>query len=232
MINVKRDFNDRASEIELYFQFIENVEQKDAKLIYPDETRDEISSDLNKIFKANSFLLLYNLCESCIKGAIEAIYNTLGREVVSYDDLREEVKTEIVNFLRNKINTATFITRTSHLATDIILNCFDKEQLLSGNLDARKVKDLASRYGFSHSTTFLIDGSGTRKSIDTNNLLIVKKNRNDLAHGTFSFKECGKDYSVLQLMEVKNHVLEYLKQILDNIERYIINQEYLTPQIL
>ena len=57
--------------------------------------------------------------------------------------------------------------------------------------------------------------------------MTVKNNRNDLAHGIKSFAEVGKDKSADELIEIKNKVVEYLRQILEKIEIYLENQEYL-----
>jgi len=231
MIDVKRDFNDRVNEIELYFSFIENIVLKEAKLIYPDNTIEVLSSDLSKILKANSFLLLYNLSESCIKNAIEKIYTTLNNEGVSYDDLISSIKIEIIKFLKNNTNPKDFAENINSITYDIIMKCFDSEKVLSGNLDAKKVKDLALRYGFSSSILPIVNLDGTRTPIDTMDILVVKNKRNDLAHGIYSFKECGKEYTPQDLIRIKNNVIAYLRQILDNIETYIIDKDYLTTII-
>ncbi len=90
------------------------------------------------------------------------------------------------------------------------------EKLFSGDIDAQKMKTTANKYGFSAKT-----------KTDSSDLLIVKNNRNDLAHGIKSFAEVGKDKSADELIEIKNKVVEYLRQILEKIEIYLENQEYL-----
>ena len=64
-------------------------------------------------------------------------------------------------------------------------------------------------------------------TLDKTKLLTVKSKRNDLAHGIFSFKECGKDYGFQDLYEIKIHVVEYLRQILNNIENYINQKDHM-----
>lgn len=58
-------------------------------------------------------------------------------------------------------------------------------------------------------------------------LLTIKTNRNDLAHGTKSFSEIGRNYTVTELQEMKEAAFAYLDSILKNIESYIQKQEYL-----
>jgi hypothetical protein len=56
--------------------------------------------------------------------------------------------------------------------------------------------------------------------------MIVNK-RNDLAHGNKSFAEIGKDITVEELLKIKDEVIAYLEQILNNINDYITTQNYL-----
>lgn len=50
---------------------------------------------------------------------------------------------------------------------------------------------------------------------------------NDLAHGIKSFEEVWPDNTIEKLLEIKNEVIEYLRQILENVKTYLDNQEYL-----
>jgi hypothetical protein len=53
------------------------------------------------------------------------------------------------------------------------------------------------------------------------------ENRNDLAHGNKSFADVGKEVTIEDILQIKDEVVEYLRQILINIENYLENQEYL-----
>jgi hypothetical protein len=55
--------------------------------------------------------------------------------------------------------------------------------------------------------------------------------RNDLAHGNKSFAEVGQKVSIEDLLKVKEEVIEYLQQILQNIQDYLDKQEYLDKSI-
>ena len=54
-------------------------------------------------------------------------------------------------------------------------------------------------------------------------------NVDDLArsHCVKSFEEVGRDKTANELLKIKNKVVRYLKQILQNIEQYLSNKEYL-----
>lgn len=86
------------------------------------------------------------------------------------------------------------------------------------------IKETAVKYGFSHST----DCSKTK---DGQNLLLVRETRNDLAHGIKSFEEVGRDKTIDELLEIKEEVVEYLGQILENIQDYLDKKEYLDSSI-
>jgi hypothetical protein len=107
---------------------------------------------------------------------------------------------------------------------DIISASFDPQDLFSGNIDGRKIKETAIKYGFSHVTDARKTGNGS-------DLLIVKMNRNDLAHGFKSFTEVGRDKTADELLAIERKVVKYLRQILQNIEAYLENQEYLAASI-
>ena len=56
---------------------------------------------------------------------------------------------------------------------------------------------------------------------------MIKNKRNDLAHGNKSFAEIGRDITVEELLTIKEEVIAYLEQILNNINQYITRQDYL-----
>jgi len=177
---------------------MENITKKGANLVYPDKSVTPLTSDIHRILKANTFLLLYNLSESCITNAIEEIYTTLRYERVSYDTLNEGIKKEIIKFLKKNVNHSDFVSDVNNIAYDIIKECFDKEKIFSGNVDAKEVRKIAKQYGFSHAIMpASFDGQLT--NINRVHLLSVKSRRNDLAHGIYSFIDCGKEFSTSDL---------------------------------
>ncbi|WP_193197878.1 MAE_28990/MAE_18760 family HEPN-like nuclease [Nostoc sp. MG11] len=218
-----QDFNKRSKEVSKYFIFLKNLEQGNIKLIMEGmdgktKTRT-IDTELEKTLKASGFLLLYNLIESTMRNAIEAIFDDIRKEGVSFDQVSVELKKVVLSNLKKR-NPDKLLSAITAISLDIIAAGFDKQDLFSGNIDAKLIKKLADEYGFSHKTDPTRTGNG-------NDLLTIKSNRNDLAHGIKSFGEVGRDKSAEELLEIKNKVLKYLKQILINIEIYLNNKEYL-----
>jgi len=207
MLNVKTDFQDRVNEVNIYFTFIEKF--------IPNSDND----DLNKILKSNLLLMLYNLIESSISNAIEEIHNDIHRNSISYDLLKVELREVLVRHLKNHINPKDFVLAINNIALDIVKKSFNKGRISNGNIDSKKIRELGASYGFSYITNYSQTKNGAC-------LLTIKRRRNDLAHGTFSFTEVGKDYTNEDLEIIKNEAINYLREILDNIERYLIRQDY------
>jgi hypothetical protein len=218
-----QDFNERSKEVSQYFIFLKNLEQESIKLRMEGRGGSpkikEIAPDLLRTLKASGFLLLYNLVEATMRNAIEAIFDELKNEGISYDLIRPELKKIVLKNIRKRKLNDIHLSITA-ISIDIITVGFDNQDLFSGNIDARKIKDTAIEYGFSYSTD-------ARKTSNGFDLLSVKANRNDLAHGFKSFTEVGRDKTADELLVIKSKVTRYLRQILQNIESYLKNREYL-----
>ncbi len=207
MNEVKTIFQQRVAEIETYFSFIS---------IHTNTTNNE---DLNRILKANLLLMLYNLVESSISNAVEEIHNEIHLRTVSFNSLKIQLRTKLITYLNKNLNASNFVSTVNDLALDIVKQCFDKQKLFNGNVDSRKIRELGENYGFRHTT----DYEKTKNGVC---LVTIKGKRNDLAHGTFSFTEVGKEYSIGDLEKMKSETTFYLEEIISNIEDYLNTQEY------
>lgn len=224
MVTVLADFEKRVAEIELFFKHLENLEVDGALLYFPNRTRRKIqphNNELIKVFKANIFLLLYNLAESSIKQSLTEIYDTISSENLSYQDVIDEIKkiwiAENHDNFRN-IGTDNIFIAINQLATEIIDIRFDSTKVISGNIDGRKIREFSAKHGFSDRTH--------RNANNGYKLHLVKTQRNNLAHGNISFAECGRNYGVGQLRSMKREVILYLRNILRNIKKYLDDRKY------
>ena len=147
-----------------------------------------LDPELAKTLKANGFLLLYNLVESTLRNAIQAIFDELASSKVSFDRVKTELKIIVLQNLKACAPDKVHL-KMSKISVDIITAGFDPERLFSGNVDGRLIRETATKYGFSSKTEY-------GKTKNGENLLIVKTNRNDLAHGIKSFEEVGRDKTI------------------------------------
>jgi hypothetical protein len=223
-----QDFTERSKEVSKYFIFLKSLEQGTTKLSMDARKNIKknkvIDPELLKTLKASGFLLLYNLVEATMRNVIEAIFDRLRNEGISYDQIRPELKKIVIRNLKKRNPDVISLSITA-ISVDIITAGFSKEDLFSGNIDGKKIRETATEYGFSYLTDHEKTGSGS-------DLLTVKANRNDLAHGIKSFAEVGRDQTTDELLEIKNKVIRYLKQILQNIETYLENAEYLDSSVV
>lgn len=224
MISVLLDFEKRVDEINVYFLLLANIEEKDAVLFFPHKRTHKYQPhnvELIKILKANLFLLLYNLSESSIKQSLAEIYEQISNEQLKYEEVIDEIKKiwidERHNNFKNK-GTDNIFRAISILAEEIIEIRFDSEKVISGNIDGRKIKEFAVKHGFSSSVH--------KNAKDGVKLHQVKTQRNNLAHGHVSFAECGRNYTIGDLREIKHQVIIYLRRILKNIEKYLDDKNY------
>ena len=223
MQTVLIDFNTRAQEVNEYFLFLEGLITESTKLAVLEDNGDRqvkpINSALAKTLKANGFLLLYNLVESTMRNAIEAIFDELSSNKVSFDSVRTEIRKVVIYNFKNR-SPDNIHSKITDIYIDIITAGFNSRELFSGNVDREEITKTARKYGFSYDT----DYSKTKHGENLNDIM---RKRNDLAHGNKSFAEVGRDTSIGDLLQVKEEVIEYLKQILQNIEDYLIKKEYL-----
>ncbi len=215
---MRTDFQERKDEVLRYLDFVNQLDSKRFQVVDSNSMNpalDHISlQELLKTLKANSFLLLYNLVESTVKNAIEAIFDRLSRESISYDICRAELQRVVLKNLRAH-NIKKIHVELRGIAVDVVAKTFRKETMFSGNVDAREIRDTAKEFGF---LSPIANG---------NELLTVKANRNDLAHGDKTFAAVGADYDVPRLLKIANDIYDYLEEFVTNIENYLNTKAYI-----
>jgi len=237
-MSITRDlFNERRAEIEAYFSFLSDLVDRKAALVFAlapgamsePETKP-VGIDLLHTLKANGFMLLYNLAEASIGGAIEEIHATIATHTTLHlDALIDPLTQRAMHKFRS--GAMTISNHCTYPVSQSVLRYWlddhqkatteNRNTLFSGNIDAKKVREVATDYGFSVKTGRAAKG-GKR-------LLEVKSKRNALAHGKIAFKDCGQSLPMTELQEIKTEVIHYLDDILTNVEDYLSNQSYLRP---
>lgn len=218
MINVQNDFATRSEEVTRYFRFLQAFDDRRVTFVEADADAGTFSpleqGALFKTLKANGFLLLYNLVESTSKNAIEAIFDEFKSQGVSFDHCSDEVRKIILANLKRH-NVETILPNLSKISVDVVVATFSKTRLFDGNVDARHLRKVAENYGF------------RKPRGKSDELLTVKSNRNDLAHGNKSFADVGRDYDVDRLEKIRAEVVAFLEEFLVNVAEYITSRSYL-----
>ena len=219
MNTVRADFDTRAAEVAGYFQFVLGLAEERLHVCKPGSTEKAFPPDdhegLLKTLKAGCYLLLYNLVESTMRNAIEAIFDELRTKKVGFDACREEIKQEVLSNFKKR-NVDKLLPRLLDLARDVVVETFERSETFGGNLDAQTIRKTATRYGFPAP-------DGTKSWM----LRTVKDNRNDLAHGVKSFADVGRNALPSELEEARKQTVAILSETLDNISDYLAQQHYL-----
>lgn len=218
MNTVFQDYNARKKEVDGYFDFV--IAICDHSIIFSEKVESAVSlrpldDELIKTMKASCYLLLYNLVESSMRNAVEAIFEDLKVNKTNFDECRQELKLEILKNFRNR-NPDKLVNRLNSMACDVIHETFASSEIFAGNIDAREIRKTAKRYGFEPPV-------GCQFSL----LLNIKNIRNDLAHGVKSFVEVGRDSSQEDLKNARKQTFDILDQTLKNIDTYLCSKCYL-----
>ena len=90
-------------------------------------------------------------------------------------------------------------------------------QLFSGNLDAREILSVfKNKYGFEFNKNEL------KESV----LKRIREGRNDLAHGSLSFEEYGRNLTIQDIEAMKDKVFSFLDRLIEKVEIYLTKQLY------
>lgn len=227
MDSVDSDFNKRKDEIEEYFAFLEKLNNDNIKLNYIQENiakEFEISTKLQRIFIANTFLLLYNLVESTIRNSIVTIYNKIKDDELTYQDLSVKIKQIWLHKNSKKItssNEEKIEKNLKKIINEIITQeiiILTKDDInISGNIYAETIRNLATQIGF-------------EKSCDGRLLEEIKDKRNRLAHGEHTFHDIGKDFTYNDLNTYKETTFIHLEDVISKIKNFIDNEKYKIQQ--
>ena len=74
-----------------------------------------------------------------------------------------------------------------------------------------------------------LDSTILRQSRGGSDLDVVVRRRNRLAHGSESFVECGREYTVPDLQAMCGRSALFLAAVVKRVNQFIVNQEYLRP---
>ena len=229
-----KEFNRRVAEIQKYFELVDRIEQLGAfstnSITFP-SGEYIVDSDLQKILKSHCYLLLYNLVESSIRNGITAIHDVILTYQLTYKDLSPKIKRLWLLNDKSKSFRDSYIKKdtVADNLQELIKSVLDDEMVsldpsnipISGNLDAKTIKELIDMYGF-----FGNLGVPSKEIDDILNFVV--KIRCDLAHGNVSFCDASSQSLITwsKLVDDKDKLVKYLTDLLNNIDDYIEKKKY------
>lgn len=231
MISVKNDFSDRVDEINKYYDLLFNILKKESQLVFPNENNrtERFDLTLTSTLKSNMFLLLYNLLESTITKCLVEIHNSICDENCTYVQLSPQVQNLFTSHYYKSISNGNISEENTllHIRTMIHSWVFNENFSLtfedltkyktgsnfSGNLDAKEIRKIATRYGV------LFE----EKSEEIRGL---KEFRNKLAHGEISFQEASNQKGIEYFDNLRIKTIDFLNLFIIAVETYINQKEF------
>jgi hypothetical protein len=235
--DVRRKFAARKEEVELYLSFLSSVQNliANGQASGSGDLSIEMTPKHQQVLHASVFLHLYNLVEStvtwCIEHVEEAVSNQAGNTVGALSVALRKEWVKAIARTSEDLNPSHRLEAAMVLCGAVLNQVppqikFAKSN--GGNWDDDLIAGLAERIGFS--LTFSRDVYELVKRPVRNDmgvLKIVKKMRNDLAHGSISFAECGADLSVSDLAFISGVCLSYLEEFIDCVDVFVLRGEFL-----
>lgn len=196
-----------------------------------------IDSQLVKIFKSNSILLFYNLIEGTVSSLMNEFFGTLNSDPNPYKNLQLPIKKIWLKYKHRSFNVGQkkyddyILTAIESILDEIVIispkTISDAESGsriihnydaycaetgandISGNLDARKIRELFELYGL------------PTVSISCNSMVQIKNKRNSLAHGNETFAQVGSSFTIEDLYKMKIEITSFLDYLLNEMENYL-----------
>lgn len=218
-------FNERVEEINLYFEALKELDSESFQRT--ENAQHYYNDNFIKILKANTLLMIYNLVESTVMGGILEIYDRVRQEGLTYAGVCSEIKYIWFSYKFRQVYDqqahynsykGKALEIVNSILTGEIIELDRKATDISGNLDAQQIRNVCSEHGIHFRAK---EGSHGGTVLGT-----VKEKRNDLAHGTLSFAECGRDYSIDELWNIKEQTVLFLEGLLEGMKKYYDEKQY------
>lgn len=232
-------YDDRKKELKDFINLMEFFEKKE-------KTKDDIGSsefdlffhqgkesisftyqELINVLKSNASLMLYSIIEFTVANLVESIYDVIKVQKLSYIEVSDSIKklwSQSVLKAADDSNASfnTFLKKHETVIQDIlccnILKMTSRQTMPGGNLDGKAIREVFKAHGIRICT----NSKNYRPDILDN----IKKNRNELAHGSLSFVEAMSLKSVADIRVTADIVILFLDEVIDLVKEYIEKQMF------
>lgn len=197
LLSVRNDMERRYEDIKM----MENVLESNQKV------------DTQLILKSSLMLMIYNMVEGTMSNLLMEYFDYIHAENISISSLPNGFQHTIQSYLDKRNRGSTNVENSSDTIFELSYSEMTKYlKLFSGNLDSRSIRELCEKVG--------VD---LPENIKEPVLLIVKNNRNKLAHGETRFNNTCQDITLDEIKKICNKTQEYLQKIINEYERCLNN---------
>jgi hypothetical protein len=179
-----------------------------------------LGSGLIQTMRAAAFLLIYNMVESSARGLTEAIIDAIAGKSLALKDLSPHLRKEFLRQAYRKAGHFQLVGALDDPHHDVT-GYYDPEELFSGNVDARRIRERLVELGCS-SVDF-----GAELQVNTRLLVELKNTRNDLAHGVKSFATVGGFATQSTIVDTFTVALKTLRRAFAEVDGLLSRNEHL-----
>ncbi len=232
MQSVVKDFEQRAKDIQSYLRMLKRMESPGSVLRRRSGGRPHsvaVEDNWRVIGKATAYLLIYNLVESAVRSGFERLYFAVKTDQCTCHNLSESIRAVWIDQKHRAVRFETaspenYRKAASELVDEIvqkrIVHLSADELPGAGSLDAAKIRKVCERHNLSLKVHKNAKGGAS--------LVIVKDQRNALAHGEKSFAECGRDVTLDDLKRTAKETELYVRGFLRSLGRFIETKQYMS----
>ena len=170
----------------------------------------------SRLKKSTTVLMLYNIIEGVLSSVLRELFDYIHDNKIEFDNLPEKLKHLILKYRIQKIGSDLKEMMAFYVDKDLTKVSYSEIsnhlKLYSGNLDARKIREVSKLMG-----VYIGEIEGQE------NLLKIKCIRNRLAHGEVGFGEACRDISDKEISEWVSIVYSYMKSIIESYNKFIVD---------
>jgi hypothetical protein len=232
-------FSERLQEIETYLDLLAAVEDQVRGGLPRFGTEGAIISTIQqRILYSSVYLQLYNLVEATITKCIESVANAVTRDGRwQPSDLTTDLRREWVRHLARTHVDLNFENRLSsslemceHLILAMPIDGIEIDRGGGGNWNDEEIFRVASRIGCPLTLSpECVKAVKSPFKNDKGALALIVKLRNDLAHGSVSFGECGEGATVKELRDLTTRTGNYLREVVASFQAFVLGYAFLQP---
>lgn len=234
---VRITFNERLSDIESYFELVENIEKAvgtGEATFNVNGVPYRISPEQQKIMYSGIYLHLYNLIESTISLLIDAVErhtaSGINGQLISLSENMRRLYVKSVTGPSEALSNEKRLEKALDLFNQV-LNLQPLNIKIppggGGNWDVSEINKLNESIGVK---VRLPKGLNTKVQQpfrdDKGPIRLIKDIRNKLAHGSLSFAECGNNHVASEFRKLIDIVKEYLDFLINCYENFILTGGY------
>ncbi|MES2435099.1 MAG: MAE_28990/MAE_18760 family HEPN-like nuclease [Pseudomonadota bacterium] len=229
-------FDERLLEVAAYLDFLQELEtaaQSGAPRF--GTSGGALTAQQINILRAGIYVQLYNLIEATMTKLLDALAAATCNGRWKASDLIPDIRREWVKVMtgvHKELNADNRLANACVLVEFLMqaqpLQQFKIEKGGGGNWNDSNIENFLGRVGLRLNLPLAATTAAKRRfRDDMGPLALVVKLRNDLAHGSLSFAECGAVETASGLREIVDNTTLYLRSVVQAVQTFIDNYEFL-----